>query len=267
MKRRRNNSISGQFSARLIEMLASPAYRVLSRAAHMVLARIEVEHGNHGGNDNGRLPVTFDDFEEYGVERHAIAPALREVEALGFAYVTQRGNPGQANRRRPNYFRLTYRPLPTDRKGDGTHEWRRIQTIDEARVVAKLARKKTESLVRISPVGSGETPLKHTKTRGKPPLPKRGKTPTTIYISGEDTGQSGCEARPLQGAVASSPTTTERPEVVQARIARRLGPTGWEILQAVSDEDLRQAAALEERGALDDQMLEMMRLHARRGAA
>jgi hypothetical protein len=38
MKRR--NSISGQFAARLIEMLESPAYRVLSRSGHMVLARI-----------------------------------------------------------------------------------------------------------------------------------------------------------------------------------------------------------------------------------
>ena len=53
MKRR--NSVNGQFAVRLIEMLESPAYRVLSRSAHMVLARIEIELAHHGGNDNGRF--------------------------------------------------------------------------------------------------------------------------------------------------------------------------------------------------------------------
>jgi len=48
-------------------MLESPAYRVLSRAAHLVISRIEVELGHHGGNDNGKLPVTVNQFVEYGV--------------------------------------------------------------------------------------------------------------------------------------------------------------------------------------------------------
>ena len=59
---KRRNSISGQFSARLIEMLESPAYRVLSRSALMVIARVEIELGHHGGNDNDRLPITTEDF-------------------------------------------------------------------------------------------------------------------------------------------------------------------------------------------------------------
>ena len=63
MKRR--NRINGQFSVRLIEMLESPAYRVLTVAAHRVISRIEVELGHHGGNDNGKLPVTYDEFIEY----------------------------------------------------------------------------------------------------------------------------------------------------------------------------------------------------------
>jgi hypothetical protein len=43
--------IAGQFSARTITMLESPAYRVLSRAAHQVLTRIEIEHAHHGGKE------------------------------------------------------------------------------------------------------------------------------------------------------------------------------------------------------------------------
>jgi DNA-binding transcriptional MocR family regulator len=48
------------------------------------LARLEIEMAHHGGNDNGRLPVTYDHFVEYGVRRHSIKPTLRELEALGF---------------------------------------------------------------------------------------------------------------------------------------------------------------------------------------
>jgi hypothetical protein len=55
---KRRNKISGQFAARLIEMLESPAYRTLSRSALLVISRIEIELAYHGGNDNGQLPVT-----------------------------------------------------------------------------------------------------------------------------------------------------------------------------------------------------------------
>ena len=55
-------------------------------------------------------------------------------------------------------------------------------------------------------------------------------------------------------------------EVTQHRIASRLGPDGWEILQGITDKDLNHLTALERRGALDESMLGM--LHARwRGAA
>jgi hypothetical protein len=86
--RRKNNAIDGQFSARTIEMLESPAWRVLSLSAHKVFDRICIELAHHGGNDNGRLPVTYGQFMEYGIDRHAIAPAIRELEALGFVEVT-----------------------------------------------------------------------------------------------------------------------------------------------------------------------------------
>jgi hypothetical protein len=45
----------------LVEMLDSPGYRVLSRSALLVMARIEIEHG---GKDNGRLQVTLEQFKE-----------------------------------------------------------------------------------------------------------------------------------------------------------------------------------------------------------
>ena len=80
----RKNKISGQFSWRTIAMMESPAFQVLSLSGRRVLDRLEIEHAHHGGNDNGQLPVTYDQFIEYGIHRNAVSPAIREVEALGF---------------------------------------------------------------------------------------------------------------------------------------------------------------------------------------
>ena len=44
-------------------------------------------------------------------------------------------------------------------------------------------------------------------------------------------------------------------EVIQHRIASRLGPDGWEILQGITDKDLNRLTALERRGALDESTL------------
>ena len=102
MTRRRRTTIGGQFVAHLIEMLESPAFRVLSLSARRVLDRVEIEHAHHGGADNGRLPVTYDDFQRYGIDRHAIGPAIREACALGFLEVTERGRAGNAEFRSPS---------------------------------------------------------------------------------------------------------------------------------------------------------------------
>jgi hypothetical protein len=119
-------------------MMESPAFQVLSLTGHRVLARIEIELAHHGGNDNGRLPVTFDHFVEYGVHRHAIAPALREVCALGFVEVTEHGRAGNAEWRRPNLFRLTYRHVGN---AEPTNEWKRIKTKEDAERIAHEARR------------------------------------------------------------------------------------------------------------------------------
>jgi hypothetical protein len=79
MSPKRRNQINEQFSARLISMLESPAYRALSRSAHLVISRIEVDLAHHGGDDNLRLPVTTDQFVEYGMHRSSVAP--EEAEA------------------------------------------------------------------------------------------------------------------------------------------------------------------------------------------
>src|SRR5215471_10390340 len=142
---KRRNSIDGQFAAHTIEMIKSPAWSVLSLSARRVLDRIEIEHADHGGNDNGRLPVTYDDFERYGIHRHAIAAAIRETVALGFAEITERGRAGNAEFRSPHKFRLTYFPV---RRAPPTSEWQRIKTVEEAQL-ARAARREAPQKTKV----------------------------------------------------------------------------------------------------------------------
>ena len=184
----RKNRIAGQFAPRTIAMLESPAFQVLSLAGHRVLARIEIELAHHGGNDNGRLPVTFDHFAEYGMDRHAIAPALREVCALGFIEITEQGRAGNAEWRRPNKFRLTYRHTG---RADQTDEWRRITTVEEATMIAQRARashqRKNKTPVGVSANFQCGNPHRKPDFHGvkTPTTGHGGKTPTTSKISGK----------------------------------------------------------------------------------
>jgi hypothetical protein len=138
MALRRRNRLDGQFDARLIEMLESPAYRVASLSCRMILDRIAIEFAHHGGNDNGKLPVTYNQFVEYGLYRHSIGPAIHEGEALGIFFCTERGRANAGEFRSPNLFRLSHRPCGN---AEPTNEWRRIKTIEEANFIARAARK------------------------------------------------------------------------------------------------------------------------------
>ena len=196
----RKTSIGGQFAPRLIEMLESPAHRALSLSGHRVLARLEIEIGHHGGNDNGKLPVTFDHFHEYGIHRHAIAPAIREAVALGFAEITQEGRSGNGEFRRPNLYRLTYRP--TD-KTAATDEWRKIATLEDAEAVSEAARKNKRPV----PV-SASFQCRKPHHKSKSPVPETITTSTsaetiTTSISRDDTGEGQAIARPIKQAGAN----------------------------------------------------------------
>ncbi len=180
MARRRQGRITEQFVARVIPMLESYAYRVLSQSAYRVLSRIEIELAHHGGNDNGRLPVTYDDFQAYGIDRHSIRPAIDEVVALGFVEIMRPGRAGNAEFRRPTLYRLTY---VVTKSLDPTHEWKRIETRAQALTAAKRARQKNKNPVGISPASGEETP--HRKHGGiSPTTCHGGKSPTTLDISG-----------------------------------------------------------------------------------
>jgi hypothetical protein len=140
---KRRTAIAGQFIARPRQLIDSPVLWVLSLAAHRALIRIELEHMAHGGSENGKLPVTYKDLERCGIHPNAIAPALRELEALGIIETTRRGYGGAAEVREPSLYRLTYvmawNAGRTD--GAGTHEYLQFKTREDAGKAAQEARK------------------------------------------------------------------------------------------------------------------------------
>jgi hypothetical protein len=171
----KRTAIGGQFAPHTIAMLRSPAWRALSLSARRVLDRIEIELADHGGTDNGRLPITYDDFVKYGIHRHAIAPAIREAIALGFIEITEPGRAGNAEYRKPNLFRLTYR-ITTNTAA--TDEWQKIETDEEAEKI-KLQCRKTPSFSAGNRHRKGQFHSTETITTGHST-----ETITTLDISG-----------------------------------------------------------------------------------
>jgi hypothetical protein len=137
----RRNSVAEFYTSRPVELIASPALRVLSKTAHLALLRIELELRQHAGRQNGKLIVTKQQFVEFsGVHPRLVAPALRELEALGIIIITERGRGGNAEHRQPNRFRLNYLCGAVDDQEVPTNGWKRYKTLVEAEQIAQAAR-------------------------------------------------------------------------------------------------------------------------------
>ena len=121
-------------------MLRSPAWRVLSLTGHRILARILIEHCDHAGKDNGALPVTHQQFRQFGIHDHAVGPGIREVVALGLTEITRRGRASNAEFRSPTLYRVTF--LRTS-STEATNEWAKIGTTEEAEAIRDMARAST----------------------------------------------------------------------------------------------------------------------------
>ena len=188
-------------------MVDSVAFWALKPIEARILAVIEIEHMRHGGVENGRLVVTRRQFEKRGIQKDAIAPGLRALDALGFIEIMERGAAGVGDHAQAHRFRLTYvQPNPTD-------EWRKFYDANIARAAAETARQSKNIRARrlglrgaqkqIAGPGNRTgkvretgpaTPTLGPKTHSIGPENRTGAGPenrTTIYISG-DRGASGC---------------------------------------------------------------------------
>jgi hypothetical protein len=130
LKGHRRSKFSGQFIMVPVDMLRSPAWALLNLTDRRILDRMELEHADHGGADNGALPVRYADFKAFGIRQQSIALSLRRLMALGFIVRTAQGRrafadiPGSAAQ-----YRITY----IDARGIGrTNDWQKISSLDEA---------------------------------------------------------------------------------------------------------------------------------------
>lgn len=110
------------------EMLESGAMRTLSINGRRILDRIKLEHMAHGGLENGRLKVTWLDFEKYGVSPRLIGKSILEAVAVGLLAIEQPGRRVHGKDMGASaQYRLTY--LPVSDAGSfcpPTNEWKRF---------------------------------------------------------------------------------------------------------------------------------------------
>lgn len=136
------------------EMLESPAWRAMSINARRVVDRIVIEHLHHAGTENGKLIVTYDDFEKFGIRRSSIKPAIKEATALGWIDCTQAGRMAYADIRIPSHYALTWLY-----RSDGTpasNRWKRYEDEQSARSAAKnaIGRKKARKPAKAEPLAA-----------------------------------------------------------------------------------------------------------------
>ena len=129
----------GAFVFHTLDMRRSPAWRPDN--ARRVLDRLEVEHMEHAGSENGALVCTYSDMAACGIRRASVSLAIRQCVELGFLKVTV-GRRAIAQHRAPSLYRLTYvvgRKTGSLKQDEPTHEWRRIKTDDDARAALAKA--------------------------------------------------------------------------------------------------------------------------------
>lgn len=150
IKRNRNKPPSDEpWSWRTAAMIESPAWKALPDGSRTVVERIEIEHMRHAGTENGRLPVTYDDFETYGVRRKSIRFYIAVAVALGLIDVTEEGHAGAGDTRRAARYALTW----IDRH-DGaprSNRWKVFETIADAEKAVVTVRESFQRAARRPP--------------------------------------------------------------------------------------------------------------------
>ena len=104
------------------ELLNSVSWRSMSVNCRKLIDRLLLEHCNHAGLENGGLICTYNHFQEYGLTRNKIRPAIEEADFLGLVK-HQQGEIIFA-RNQPNSYLLTF--YGTKDAKDPTNEWKRI---------------------------------------------------------------------------------------------------------------------------------------------
>jgi hypothetical protein len=126
------------------EMLESPAWRAMPPVARQIVDRIVIEHLHHAGNENGKLPVTYDDFARYGIRRMSIKFGISVAVALGWVDVVEQGHRGAADDRRAARYALTW--LDRWDTTPRTNRWKQFDEAGAKGTVAEIRRQHIAAL-------------------------------------------------------------------------------------------------------------------------
>jgi hypothetical protein len=204
---RPRNQITENWVSYPRSMISSPAMRALSLSAIRAMHRLEEEHMSHGGAENGRLIVTHDQFIAWGIHHNAVSPAIRELVALGFVEITEKGAAGNENHRRAARYRLTY--VNDNGRSQPTHEWKAVKTAEAAEAIAAAARRAKDERAAAAGRRKNKIPVPETMTgTGTGNHDRSAKSPVT---------ESGT-TRPVPDTMTTIYTLPQR-EVVGLRMA------------------------------------------------
>ena len=132
-----------------LSMMESEAWRAMSGNARLVVDRIKIEHMHHGGTENGNLPVTYDNFEDYGVRRKSISQAIKQAQALGFIDVIEKGQKSYGASRRPALYGLT--SLPRSDRTPASNRWKLIKTNEQVKAILSKLKQRRETASPLMP--------------------------------------------------------------------------------------------------------------------
>lgn len=130
MAKKRSNSEA--FVMHRLSLLLSDAWQKRPVPLIRLLEQLEIEHLRHGGQENGKLYVSYSQLQLSGISRRTIRPAIDCGMALGLLKAESDPDFQGGDLRQPNRYALTYLPvrnakLPTD-------EWRTLspQQVEKA---------------------------------------------------------------------------------------------------------------------------------------
>jgi hypothetical protein len=123
LQRKPKTEIGEPFVALRRSMYKSKVFRALSPWAQILLRCLEDKHLETGGKENGRLSVSYTDFEAWGIRRASIPDLLQEVIDFGFVKKIKKGWFSPERKYKSEYL-LTY---VEDAYGNKpTDEWRNV---------------------------------------------------------------------------------------------------------------------------------------------
>lgn len=106
------------------DLLASEAWRGMSRPCHRFISYLMLEHCAHAGRENGRLKAPYCQLVRFGVSRKQVRASITEAIGRGLVAAEQRGGLyGPDRHRTPSLFRLTWLGCVNPVR-EATNEWR-----------------------------------------------------------------------------------------------------------------------------------------------